>query len=87
VNAHQCVNKKDEVHPNFLPAMSNTSKKAINKVVRSWHVQLKNDKSLVDLSKMFNPVLTGWANYYGVFYPSALNPIWRNFNEYLVRWV
>lgn len=82
----RCVNKKDEVHPNFLPAISNTSKKAINKVVRSWHIQLKNDKSLVDLSKMFNPVLTGWANYYGAFYPSALNSIWRNFNEYLVRW-
>jgi hypothetical protein len=82
----RCVNKKGEVHPNFLPAISNASKKAISKKIRSWHMQLKNDKSLVDLSKTFNPVLTGWANYYGAFYPSALNPIWRSFNEYLIKW-
>lgn len=83
----RCVNKQGELHPNFLPAISNTSKKAINREVRSWHVQLKNDKSLFDLSKMFNPVLRGWFNYYGRFYPSGLNVIWRSFNMYLVRWV
>lgn len=83
----RCVNKKGKVHPNFLPAISRTSKKAINREIRSWHIQLKNEKSLIDLSKMFNPILTGWYTYYGRFYPSALRTIWRNFNEYLVRWV
>ena len=83
----RCVNKKGELHPNFLPAISNASKKAINREIRSWHIQLKNDKSLVDLSKMFNPILKGWFNYYGRFYPSALGAIWKNFNMYLVRWV
>ncbi|WP_419650767.1 group II intron maturase-specific domain-containing protein [Thiolapillus sp.] len=28
--------------------------------IRSWHLQLKNDKSLMDLSRMFNPILRGW---------------------------
>lgn len=83
----RCVNKKGEEHPNFLPAISKTSKKAINRVIRSWHIQLKSEKSLVELSKMFNPVLAGWSIYYGRFYPSALNRIWQNFNAYLVRWV
>lgn len=83
----RCVNKKGEEHPNFLPAISKTSKKAINREIRSWHIQLKSDASLSDLSKMFNPILTGWSIYYGRFYPSALNIIWQNFNEYLVRWV
>jgi RNA-directed DNA polymerase len=83
----RCVNKKGEVHPNFLPAISRSSKKAINREIRSWHVQLKNEKSLLDLSKMFNPKLMGWFTYYGRFYPSALRTIWDNFNEYLVRWV
>ena len=27
--------------------------KAINREIRSWHLQLKNDKSLVDLANMF----------------------------------
>jgi len=83
----RCVNKKGEEHPNFLPAISKTSKKAINREIRSWHLQLKSEQSLTELSKMFNPILTGWFIYYGRFYPSALNIIWQNFNEYLVRWV
>lgn len=83
----RCVNRKGEVHPNFLPAISRASKKAINREIRSWHIQLKNDKSLMDLSRMFNSVLTGWYIYYGRFHPSALRRIWRNFNYYLVRWV
>jgi len=83
----RCVNKRNEVHPNFLPAISRASMKAINREIRRWHIQLKNGKSLKDLSAMFNPILTGWYTYYGRFYPSALRTIWRNFNEYLVRWV
>lgn len=83
----QCVSEKHGVHPNFLPAISRTSMKAINQEIRSWHIQLKNDKSLVDLANMFNAKLRGWFIYYGRFYPSALQRIWHNVNGYLVRWV
>ncbi|MBW1927159.1 MAG: hypothetical protein JRI35_08225 [Deltaproteobacteria bacterium] len=37
--------------------------RAINQEIRSWHMQLKNDKSLEDLSKMFNPKVRGWFAY------------------------
>ena len=83
----RCVGRKGNIHPNFLPAVSRASLKSINREIRSWHIQLKNDKSLEDLSKMFNPVLQGWFNYYGKFYPSAMRRIWRNFNEYLMQWI
>lgn len=83
----RCVNGKGTVHSNFLPAISQTSKKAINQTIRSWHIQLKNDKTLFDLSRMFDAALQGWSNYYGRFYPSAMRSIWRNVNAYLVRWV
>ena len=59
----------------------------IGREIRSWHVQLKNDKSIDDLSRMFNPVLRGWQGYYGRFYASALVPIWKRFNWYLAQWV
>ena len=36
---------------------------------------------------MFGPVLRGWTNYYGRFYPSAMQPLWRHVNDYLVRWM
>ena len=83
----RCVDKRDRVHPNFLPAISPSSKKEINRRIRSWHVQLKNDKELSDLSRMFKPILRGWQFYYGRFYTSELHQIWRSFNWYLVRWV
>ena len=83
----RCVSEKHGIHPNFLPAISRSSMKAVNREIRSWHMQLKNDKSLEDLSNMFNPKVRGWFAYYGRFYPSALYRIWRNINGYLVRWV
>jgi RNA-directed DNA polymerase len=83
----RCANKQGQVHPNYLPAISGASKKQINRRIRSWHVQLKNEKSLPELSRMFNPILQGWQVYFGRFYPSALRQLWRNFNRYLVQWV
>ena len=83
----RCVNGKGIVHPNFLPAISQISRKAINQEMRKWHIQIKNDKSLLDLSRIFNTVLKGWFNYYGRFYPSAMTIIWRQLNWHLVQWV
>ncbi len=83
----RCVNGKGVVHPNFLPAISQASRKALNQKMRSWHIQIKNDKSLSDLSKMFDAVLKGWDNYYSRFYPSAMRLIWRNMDRYLAQWV
>lgn len=83
----RCINKQGLLHPNFLPAISNASKKAIRQEIRSWHLQLKNDISLKDLSNMFDAVLRGWNNYYGRFYPSAMGDIWKHLNYYLVQWV
>jgi RNA-directed DNA polymerase len=83
----RCVDKQGRIHPNFLPAISKTAKKSIRREIRSWHIQLKNDKSLEDLSKMFNPILRGWHNYYGRFYSSELGRVWFNVNRYLIQWV
>ena len=83
----RCVNPNGQVHVNFLPAISRDSMKEINRRIRSWHIQLKSDKTLLDFSRIFNPILRGWHAYYGRFYSSALGQIWNNFNEYLARWV
>lgn len=39
----RCVSECHGVHPNFLPAISRASMKALNREIRSWHVQLRND--------------------------------------------
>ena len=38
---------------------------------------LRIDKQIEDLSRMFNPVIRGWLQYYGRYYRSALYPTFR----------
>ncbi len=81
------ADKYGRVYVNFLPAVSKRSLKAMHRTMRSWHLQLKNGKSLLDLSNMFNPVLRGWMTYYSRYYASALFPVWRALNLWLTKWV
>jgi RNA-directed DNA polymerase len=71
---------------NFTPAISGSAAKALRQEIRSWRLQLKSDKTIVDLGRMFNPVISGWFNYYGRFYPSAFYVVGHHINRALVRW-
>jgi group II intron reverse transcriptase/maturase len=71
---------------NFSPAISNKAAKAIRQRVRSWRCHLRSDKALEELSRMFNPIIQGWINYYGCYYKSALYPILRCLDRRLARW-
>jgi RNA-directed DNA polymerase len=83
----KAVDKYGRVYVNFSPGVSREALTSMKQEVRSWHIQLKCDKGLSDISNMFNPVLRGWANYYGRFYPTAMQSLWRQVNDYLVRWM
>ena len=83
----KAVDKYGRVYVNFSPGVSREALSVMRQTVRKWHVQLMNHKELRDLSNMFNPILRGWANYYGRFYASAMRPLWRHVNDYLVRWM
>lgn len=83
----KAVDKYGRVYVNFSPGVSREALTAMRQTVRGWHLQLMCDKELSDLSNMFGSVLRGWSNYYGRFYPTALYPLWKHVNEYLVRWM
>ena len=83
----KAVDKYGRVYVNFSPAASPAALKSMRQEIRSWHLQLKNDKSLMDLSRMFNPILRGWWQYYGRFYRSKLAIIGEHLDGYLVRWL
>lgn len=70
----------------FLPAMSNKAAKAICDVMRTWRIHNRPDKSLDDFSRMFNPKLRGWINYYARFYRSAMYKVFHILNRILARW-
>ena len=87
IRPRKAVDKYGRVYVNFSPAVSREALTRMRQTVRSWHLQLKCDKELEALSNMFGPVLRGWSNYYGRFYPSALKPLWWHVNDNLVRWL
>ena len=70
----------------FIPAISNEAVKSIRSTIRQWHFTWRTDKSLEDLSHMFNPVIRGWINYYGSFYKSALYSTFQHFDHILAWW-
>jgi len=71
---------------NFSPAVSDKAAKAMRSTMSSWRLHLRSDKALDDLSRMFNPILRGWINYYSSYYKSALYPIMRHLDRALTRW-
>ena len=79
-------NKYGKHFINFTPAVSNMAQKVMRRKIQKWRMHLKPDKSLEDLSRMFDPVIRGWVNYYSHFYRSAMNPVLRHFNHALVHW-
>ena len=79
-------NRRGEFFVNFSPAVSDAAAKSMRRVVRGWRIHRMSDKSIEDLSRIFNSVLRGWINYYGRFYKSALYPIFDQINCALKRW-
>jgi len=71
---------------NFSPAVSDKAVKAIREEIRSWNLHRRSDKAIEDLSRMFNPILRGWLQYYGRYYRSALYPPMRQLDRSLARW-
>ena len=79
-------NRYGKFFVSFLPAVSNKAAKAMRETIHDWRMHLKPDKSIEDLSRMFNPVIQGWINYYGKFYKTELYAVLRYFNAKLIHW-
>ena len=83
----KAVDKYGRVYVNFSPAVSRDALKAMRQTIRGWRLQLKNDKSLDDLSAMLGQILRGWHQYYGHFHGSELKSVWRRVNQGLIGWL
>ena len=77
----------DRYFVSFTPAISDKAAKSIRCTIRSWRIHLMSDESIVELSRIFNPILRGWINYYGNYYRSELYPIFDQLNCSLRKWV
>jgi RNA-directed DNA polymerase len=71
----------------FQPAISKDALKKISGVVRSWRLHHRIGSTFTQLAKAINPIVSGWMQYYGAFYRTALHPLLERINSYLVRWI
>jgi hypothetical protein len=86
-HARAARGKNGKKFTSFLPA---ASKDALNKMsaeVRRWRLHRRTWHTIGSLAREINPIVRGWMQYYGAFYRSALLPLLRRINSYLMRWL
>ena len=79
-------NRRGQFFVSFAPAVGDDAAKAIGRRIKRWRLHLWSGKALADLAREINPIVQGWVNYYGRFYPSWLARLLGRINHYLVRW-
>ena len=79
-------NRQGQLFCSFSPAISAKAATHIRAEIRAWKLPLRSSQSLEDLARVLNPQLSGWLQYYGRYYPSALYPIARQLRYALARW-
>lgn len=79
-------NRWGKLFTSYVPAISRKASKAIVTEVRGWNLHLMSQMELADLSRLFNAKIRGWVTYFGRYYPTALQPVFRHLNRRLVRW-
>jgi group II intron reverse transcriptase/maturase len=71
----------------FLPAVSLEALKRMGRQLRDWRLHRRTGSTTKQLADLINPVVRGWMQYYGAFYPTALRGLLRRINTYLMRWL
>ena len=79
--------KTNKVFTSFNPQVSTTALKAMRRTIRELQFRRRTDIDLADIAEKINPILQGWLNYYGLFDPWSMAPIWKYTNATLVAWV
>jgi RNA-directed DNA polymerase len=54
--------------------------------IRSWRLRQCSHQSLEDLSRLYNPIIRGWFQYYGRYYRTRLYSVIRQLDQELVKW-
>ena len=78
--------KRGNFFVGFNPAVSKTAMKSMRAFVRRSNVRNRSDLGLNEIAAWFNPILRGWLEYYGHYWPSAMYPVLRHFNQTLMAW-
>ena len=82
----RAVNRVGVRFTSFLPGVSREDQKRMRQQIRSWHLPRQTPGTLREFSKKYDAILTGWWQYYGSFYPTAMSNVFRHFDLTLSYW-
>ena len=83
----KALSKQRRLFTSFLPGASADAMKRMRQAVRGWKLNRQTHVTLAALAKQYNPVIQGWWNYYGTFYPDGHAPsIHQHIDRALERW-
>ncbi len=82
----KALSKARRLFTSFLPGASADAMKKMRQAVRGWKLNRQTHVALAALAKLYNPVIQGWWNYYGTFYPTAMLLIHQHIDRALERW-
>jgi RNA-directed DNA polymerase len=77
---------KHGLFSSFMPAASRQALAEMGQRVRRWRLHRWVQRDLAEIAAHINPIVAGWINYYGRFYPSRIVPLLQRINTYLMRW-
>lgn len=69
----------------FLPTISKQALKKISGVARQWRLHRRIYHTFGELARTINPIVSGWMQYYGKFYPSARYPLLARIDAYFMK--
>jgi RNA-directed DNA polymerase len=80
-------NKYGQYFVNFSPAIALKAKKEVFSEIRKWRLHRRSDLSVKELADKLNPIVRGWIQYYGAFFPSKLIFLMYHLDRLIYRWV
>lgn len=85
--AREAIDRNGERFTSFLPAISKEAQKKVSGEVRQWRLHRQIGRTFAELARAINPIVRGWMQYFGAFYRTALLPLLKRINAYLMRWI
>lgn len=70
----------------FTPAISNKAAKAMRDEICRWKLHLRSDRSLEEISRLYDPIIRGWVNYYGKYFRTNLYKALHPLHVILMKW-
>ena len=81
-------NRHGEIFTSFLPAVSPQALKRMRDRIRQIDLRRQTYLPLEELARRLNPILRGWIEYYGRFYPTELRAkLFSYLNQELSAWL